>query len=89
MCIRDSLQTNGIFRYSTVTQYMIQTNVSLIGAYHTNYTVPQTTNGVSPAVTLYCPAGTMTSVDAVDLNFVNGITVTVTNSATLVIYTRN
>ena len=84
-----NLQTNGIFVYPTITQYLIQTNVSLAGAFRTNYAVPQTTNGVSAGVTLYVPAGQIVSLDAVDLNFVNGITVTVTNSATLIIYTRN
>ena len=84
-----NLQTNAIFTYATSTQYLIQTNVSLSGAYRTNFTVPQTTNNVRAAATVYCPAGTVTSVDAVDLNFVNGITVTVTNSATVILYTRD
>lgn len=84
-----NLQTNAIFRYSTTTQYLIQTNQTLSGAYRTNYTVPQTTNGVPPSVTLFVPAGQIVDLDALDLNFVNGITVTVTNSATLIIYTRN
>lgn len=84
-----NLQTNAIFRYPTTTQYLIQTNQTLAGAYRTNYTVPQTTNGVPPAVTLFVPAGQIVDLDALDLNFVNGITVTVTTNATLIIYTRN
>ncbi len=84
-----TLQTNGIFVYPTITQYLIQTNVSLTGAFRTNFTVGAATNAVRPGVTLFVPAGQIVSLDAVDLNFVNGITVTVTNSATLIIYTRN
>lgn len=82
-----NLQTNAIFVYTSSTQYLIQTNV-YTGTSRTNYTVAQSTNAVPTAVTLFIPANTTASLDAVDLNFVNGITVTTTNAATIVIYTR-
>lgn len=84
-----NLQTNGIFVYSASTQYMIQTNIYLGGNFRTNYTVPQTTNGVTASVSLFVPAGLTASVDAIDLTFLNGITVTATNSCQISIYTRN
>lgn len=82
-----NLQTNAILVYSSSTQYLIQTNV-YTGTSRTNYTVAQSTNAVPTAVTLFVPANTTASLDAVDMNFVNGITVTTTNAATIVIYTR-
>lgn len=84
-----NLQTNAIFVYATATQYLIQTNVSIAGAYTTNYTVPQTTNNLAPAVMLFVPAGQTATLSAVDLNFVNGITMATTNAATVIIYTRD
>jgi hypothetical protein len=87
------LQTNASFVYTTngvtFTQHLIQTNISLAGSYTTNYTVPQTTNNLAPAVMLFVPAGQTATLSAVDLNFVNGITMATTNAATVIIYTRD
>jgi len=84
-----NLTTNGIFVYDTSTQYLIQTNIYVGGNFRTNVTVPQTTNQYPVASTLYIPAGTVVTLDSIDANFVNGISVTATNSATVIIYTRD
>lgn len=82
-----NLQTNAIFVYSTSTQYLIQTNVSLTGSYTTNFTVASNVNNVVSSATIYVPAGMLVTFNT-DLNFVNGINATVTNSCTLILYTR-
>jgi len=82
------LTTNGIFEYSTTTQYMIQTN-TIAGTYRTNIAVAASTNQLPSQASLYVPAGTIATFDNIDLNFVRGMSVTSTNAATVIVYTRN
>lgn len=82
-----NIYTNAIFEYATSTQMFLMTNIQL-GNWRSNYAVIQTTNAVPAQITLFVPAGLTASIDAVDLNFLNGITVTATNSAQIAIYTR-
>jgi len=84
-----NLQTNAIFVYATSTQYLIQTNVTLAGAYHTNFTIGARSNNVPLALSVVAAAAGYVSTGPVDLNFVQGITLTTQTNSTVLIYTRN
>lgn len=84
-----TLTTNGVFTYDTSTQYLIQTNTFVNGNYRTNILMAQSTNQYPLAYSIVVPAGTVATLSAVDANFINGIAVTATNTATVVIYTRD
>lgn len=93
-----SLTTNGVFTYDiytnsvyshTTNQYLIQTNIYVGGNYRTNILMAQSTNQYPLAYSIVVPAGTVATLSAVDANFINGIAVTATNTATVVIYTRD
>lgn len=83
-----NLTTNGVFVYDTVTQYMIQTN-RVTGNARSNITVSAAVVQAPLATTVPVVAATITTVPNLDLTFVNGITVTATNSATIILYTRD
>ena len=85
-----NLTTNGIFEYPGVsTQIMRQTNIYVLGNARSNITVARSTNQVPVSLVIFCPAGTLTSIPALDINFVRGIAAVATNTATTIIYTRD
>ncbi len=82
-----NLQTNAIFEYpGTGTNYLIQTNIYLLGNYRTNVTVNGTSNIVAQQVAYAIAPNFTADSGTIDFTFVNGIGVTNLNAASLIIY---
>lgn len=84
-----NIQTNGIFVYDTVTQYMTQTNYYVNGNWRTNIDVSSAVVAIPISASVPVVAGSITTVPDLDLIFMRGISITATNNATIILYTRD
>ena len=82
-----NLTTNGIFVYTGSTQYMIQTNIYVNANYRTNFAVAAAAYNYAPIAQIFVPAGVTASFVG-DLQFINGIALSATNTCNVSIYTR-
>ncbi len=84
-----NVTTNGVFIYDTATQTLLQTNIFVNGNWRTNISVSAAVVGIPVSATVPVVAGSLTDVPNLDLIFLRGITITATNDATVIIYTRD
>lgn len=85
VCVTN-LQTNGIFVYTAATNYMIQTNVDC-GNARSNISVNAGVVTYPTIAAMPIVSGAIASANGLGLVFERGISVSATNTATVIIYT--
>jgi len=84
-----NFQTNAVFVYATATQYLMQTNIYVSGNARSNISVSAAVLAIPVSASIPVIAGAISTVPDLDLVFTKGISITATNNATIILYTRD